>query len=137
MNLGRYRSGQTVTLFLTTENPAAAAALPDAAPSFSVFGPTGTKLLTAAMPLWGASLAPTFHYPLFLDATFVAGRHLLTYHYNNAGFFGLEEDEFEVAPGGNPQGAALAMHFFHRPEADFVLQQKESGLVVRGKNPSA
>ena len=138
MDLGRVRLGQTLDLFLATENSAGAVAQPDDVPSLSVFDPVGTKILTARMPVWSTLGDKTvFHYPLFLGPLFTTpGRYVILYNYNVGSFFGVEEEDFTVVAGGTDKGASLAMYFFRRPQADFLIQQKESGQVARGKNPS-
>ena len=77
------------------------------------------------------------HYPLFLGPLFTTpGQYVILYNYNAGAFFGVETDDFTVVAGGSDKGATLAMYFFRRPQADFLIQQKESGQVTRGKNPN-
>ena len=48
----------------------------------------------------------------------------------------MEMDYFEIIPGGNEEGQVLGMAFYHRPEADHVVYQTESGKIFKGRNPT-
>lgn len=134
MDLGRYQQGQTASLLLLTRDADGNPALPDAAPQAKVLGPAATVVRELTMPIWEE--LGVFHFPLFLNQLFVAGWHQILYYYRVGSYHGREEDGLTVVPGGSTKGSVISMYFFRRPHADYVLQQRESGVVTAGKNPT-
>jgi len=116
-------------------NPAA----PDAAPTYRVYGTGSAALATGSVPPKDpANDSGFFEGFLRLGQLFSAGVYSVVYGWTtgSGGHTGGDLDTFEVLPGGDPAGAVIGMYFFPRPQANFIVQQLDSGAVRVGKNPS-
>jgi hypothetical protein len=76
-----------------------------------------------------------FAYHIFLDDNFSVGSYTVDLFYAVGSKNGIETHNFSIIAGGDPNGCALGMYWYHRPHADFVVYQVESGKILRGKNP--
>jgi hypothetical protein len=79
-----------------------------------------------------------FQTQIFLGPAFAPGQYTVSYSYSSGGgsFSGMADDNFEVLPGGDTDGTTEAMYFYHRPQADFVVQQLSSGKLKKRRNPT-
>jgi hypothetical protein len=133
--LGRYQLGQFVPLAVRTVNGSDVAGLPDDAPAALVYSDSG-KVLTQLLPIKDRfAVTGFFFHRLPLGAAFAAGRHWVLYQWLRSGTHFAESDVFEIGDGGHADGAVLALHHYRRPNAEFVVQQLDSGKLVRGRNP--
>lgn len=134
--LGRQPLGGTVHVFLRTKDEVGTPSLPEDAPRLVVFDSAGDQVLNTRMPILDRrQLTGLFHLPVFLGHQFSAGHYSVEMNYQVDTHFGLEQAEFEVLAHGHTDGHILAMHFFRRPHADFLVWQTESGKIKKGKNP--
>src|SRR5205085_10199998 len=76
-----------------------------------------------------------FQFPLLLDARFVAGSYRVVYFWTIAATLYGDADSFEIAEGGQEDGAGLALFYFERPTSSFALVQTDSGRIIRRRNP--
>lgn len=136
MYRGRYQLGQEVPLGVLCLNAADTPTAPDRAPTMKVWDAAGTRVADLAIPaLDRYAVTGLFRHRLFLDGRFAAGRYTVTYHWNAGSFVGLDADTFEIAAGGHADGSVVAMTWYHRPQAEFIVQQLNSGAIVKGRNP--
>jgi hypothetical protein len=137
MYRGRYQNGDTVPLRVLCRDAAGVPGVPPRAPQVTVWSPAGAKVRVRVMPVLDRyGQAGLFHYPLYLDGDFAPGLYRAVYNYNLGSYVGIEEDGFEVLAGGNADGAVVALHFYVRPHARFVMQSLDSGKMVQGRNPT-
>jgi hypothetical protein len=47
----------------------------------------------------------------------------------------MELDTFEVTPGGDISGVVISQFFYPQPQANFLIQQRSSGNIYKGKGP--
>lgn len=133
---GRYQLGQEIPLGVLTVNASGAPSFPTTAPHMDVFSGSAKVVSGKLLPVVDrGGQTGYFHYPLYLGPQFAAGRYSVVYRYLVGTYLGQVEDTFEVIAGGDDEGEVLAMHWFERPQADFVVQQLSSGKLVRGRNP--
>lgn len=134
--LGRFQVGTTVALFAHCHIANSTPATPDDCPQFRVKASDDTYPAAALMTVLDKyGTTGLFWYPLFLDASFPTGQCRVTYSFNVGNFFGLEQDIFEVVPGGDADGTVTGMHYYARPHADFIVRSRETGTIARGRNP--
>ncbi len=133
---GRFQLGTEVTLAVLTVNGSNLPSFPDAAPVVEVWSSTGLVLAGRAMPVvdrYGTT--GLFQLSTFLDARFSAGRYTAVYRYEVGSYEGLVEEVFEIVAGGDPAGAVIAMHYYDRPHAKFVVMQLDGGSLLARRNP--
>lgn len=134
---GRYQLGQAVELTLACRDASDTPAVPTNVPRLKVWTPAGALLRFQDLPpLERYTQTGLFHARLILDSTFTAGLYRVTYYWSVGSFRGLDEDGFEVMPGGDADGAVVALHWFSRPQAKFLVQSLDSGKLVQGRNPT-
>jgi hypothetical protein len=135
--IGRFQLGQIVPLLLVTKNAAGTPTVPNAPPTIKVWAPNGTEVLGAAIPMIDRYVQTgIFQGRVFLSALFAAGLYVVTYYYQVGSYQGLATDNFEIMPGGDPDGNVMAMYFYRQPQADFIVQSLDSGKIVQGRNPT-
>jgi hypothetical protein len=133
--LGTYPLGGTAHCYLRTKNSSGVPTAPDDAPRIVVLGSSG-EVYNSRMPaLDPFQITGLFHTPLFIGAGFAAGHYSAVMTYDVGSHSGIEQLEFEVKANGDVEGNILAMHFFRRPHADFLVWQTESGKIKKGRNP--
>lgn len=78
-----------------------------------------------------------FRLAVFLGQAFVGtGRHLVVVRYpDGGGTARVGVGSFHLTPGGSADGAVIALHPVERPNARFLVQQLDSGRLLRGRNP--
>lgn len=134
--LGKYQLGQTLQLRLLCSDASGTPTAPTFNPQVQVWSATA-KVLAALMPIQDRYVqSGVFRYPLQLGAAYSVGYYSVVYHFNVAGYFGVETDNFEVAAGGHADGDVVAMCFFDRPHAKFIVHATNTGRIIQGKNPT-
>jgi hypothetical protein len=136
--LGRYQRGQELPVAVRTLT-ANAPANPDAGPVLTIYRgdnpPVQVYQRVMACDLQGVA-AGTFRLGVFLGQAFQAGHHLLVVRYpDGGGTSRVGVGSFDVLPGGSADGAVIALHPVERPSARFLVQQLDSGRLLRGRNP--
>lgn len=136
MNIGRYQLGTTVSIRLQCLDSDGSPAMPDAVPVIKIWNSSGNLVINAEMPIEDKRIQlGLFRSQIFLDGNFSAGNYSGNTFYVNGSLSVLTPFWFDVIAGGNQAGQALAMAFYHRPHADFIVYQTESGQIRFGANP--
>lgn len=139
MYRGRYQLGTEIPLQVLTVNGSNLPSAPTTCPRIEVRSSTGAVVSDKAIPVmdrYGAEVDATlFAFSLFLDGSFAAGLYTVYYRYLLGTYEGLAVDTFEVVAGGDGDGAVIALHYFDRPHAKYVVMQLDSGRLVKGRNP--
>ena len=136
MYLGRYFQGQVVPFLVQTRNLAGTPTLSDNPPFIDFHGDAG-KISQVQMPILDRYVVTgLFLYPLFLNASFPAGRYRATYFYKTSDYHGLSTDVFEVVAGGDADGSIITQAYWQRPEATYLVQQTEADNILLRRNPS-
>ena len=136
-DLGRYQLGQEVPLALQCLL-GDAPDTPDSHPTFEVRADASaswTIYNRIAADEQGITVG-FFRQPMMLDARFAAGRYTVRFRWQDSGAnHRTEMHSFQVLPGGNADGAIIAMHHAERPQGRFLIMQTDTGLLKRGLNP--
>jgi hypothetical protein len=107
---------------------------PDACPTMDVYSVAG-RVLTKQIPAVDPTVVPgLFGYRLFLNSPFGVGRYRVRYRYTHGGLNYLDMDEFEALPG-NTNGAVISEYAYLKPGNNYLIQQLDSGVLVRGRKP--
>lgn len=131
----RYQLGQVLPIFVQCIDDTGKPAFPDNAPQLKVWSDSGL-VLSDVMPCEDRFIQTgVFLYQLFLGATFSAGQYTWAVYYKAGDNHGIATGAFAVMGGGNPDGDIVSMHFFERPQARFLVQELDSGVIVQGRNP--
>jgi hypothetical protein len=136
MYRGRYRLGEEPLFTVLCVNNSGVPVEPDTAPTLRLYASDGTAVTTKTLPAIDRyARTGLFGLRLYLGADFALGQYLVLYQYSVSATAKGAWDRFEVVGGGHKDGAVLAMAYFHRPNADFIVQQLTSGKIQRGRNP--
>lgn len=137
MWLGRQQLGTWIDVYLQVTSTAFTPTMPDYVPTIKVRRSDGTVVYSGLMPIVDKTddRLGLFASRVFLGSGMSAGAHTIEMNYKAGTKFGVESRTFDIIAGGHSRGQVLAMHYLHQPQADFVVYQVESGLILRGKNP--
>ena len=136
MYRGRYQLGQEIPLTVLTVNGSGTPTAPTEAPFYEVHNTSGKVKSGKFMPVLDRfGVTGLFQANVRLDTDFSPGRYTVVYRWLAGSFQGVEYSSFEVVAGGDADGAVIAAFWYERPHADFLVQQLDSGKLVRGKNP--
>jgi hypothetical protein len=138
MYLGRFQLGDRLPLVVLTRDGSGQPELPDAAPGAALYPPGATAPavsleLPPADPIGSPGL---FLHALHLGRLFAAGEYRVRYSWTAGGLPRSATGSFTILPGGHPDGTVIAMYRFRRPHADFIIQQLDGGVRVKGRNPT-
>lgn len=132
---GRYQLGDIVPLGVRATNGSGTPTVPDQAPVATIVSDSA-QVLTLALPIVDRyGITAWFSYPLHLSGIFAAGTYRVVYDWVIGGTAYGSEDTFEIAAGGDGEGAGLSMFWFGRPTSDFLLLQTDGGRIIRRRNP--
>jgi len=136
MFIGRYQLGQSVPIAVQTEGAPGKPELSDDVPVADLFTAAGALVLSKRLPIVDRfGVTGWFLLPVFLDETFEEGNYLVNVHWADDGDARAKTYRFEIVPGGDTDGAVVAMHAYDRPHGKFLVQQLDSGRIVAGRNP--
>lgn len=136
MDLGRYQLGDEVPLPLLCLDTSKRPADPDAAPRVAIYDEAGGAVKDFALPVCDkAETTGWFLGSLFLGSDFAAGHYEAVYRWKVGGNHGGRVDTFEIVAGGSESGQVIALHSYERPHSDFMVQQRTSGRIYKGRNP--
>ncbi len=135
MYLGRFQLGTWLDVWLQTTNASSTPVMPDYVPHMKVW--SSSALVTAEeMPLVDKTIqVGVFRSQVFLGSSYATGLYEINVFYRSGSKHGMEQHTFEVIAGGDADGQVLGMYFYHRPQADYIVYQVESGQILKGKNP--
>jgi hypothetical protein len=137
MYLGSFQLGQEVTYRVHSRTAAGVPAAPDAAPLARVLAQDGD-------PVRSGLKVPSRDYPrtvglfegrLQLDEDFDVGLHSVVVTWAVSGVAKAQDFYFTVLPGGNGSGQVTSLYSHPRPNANYVVQGRDSGRIYKGKNP--
>ena len=137
MYRGRLRLGDEVTIGCLCVDGNGTPTLPDDCPTAKIFNPAGVAVFRQKIPIHDRyAQTGYFQQNVYLGPAFAIGLYTVGYAYSIGGStFGLDEDNFEIVPGGDPDGTTESLFFYHRPQADYIVQQLSSGKIKRRRNP--
>lgn len=136
MDLGRYQIGDEVPLPLLCLNSSERPADPDEAPRVAVYGGAGGAVADFALPVCDkAETVGWFLGRLYLGGDYAEGHYEVVSRWAVGGTQGGRVDTFEVVAGGAESGQVIAMHSYERPHSNFMVQQRTSGRLYKGRNP--
>lgn len=135
---GRWQLGEHVPMQVQCRNSTGAPVAPTAAPTLSVYDSSGTRIVNEkTIPVLDRfGTTGLFGIWLYLTSAFAAGQYAAVYSWTSGVFTGRFVEQFEVVAGGNADGAVISMYYYQRPHARFVVQQLDSGRLVKNRNPS-
>jgi hypothetical protein len=138
MDLGTIQQGQELPLAVHARTATGLPDLPADNPVASVHRPDGTLVARVRMGCDQQGVVTGFfRHPLFLGAGFeTAGLYSVSYSWedslgNACGSVG----QFLLRPGGDEEGAVIALQAARRPHATYLIRQSDSATISRGKNP--
>lgn len=133
--LGRFQVGQELSLVLRC-TLAGAGDVPSTHPTVEVRDESGfveQRRVPADDQVGSPGL---FRGPLFLGTLYDTGRYHLYFRWlDSVGDPHVEIHDFEIAPGGDSDGAVISMASVERPQANFLLYNTDAGRLIRGRNP--
>lgn len=137
MWLGRQQLGTWLDVYLQASDSSGEPAMPVACPQIKIRRSSDNAIvLNSLMPILDKTVqVGLFVSRVFLGTSFAVGYHTIELQYTNDSNLMTETRTFEVMAGGDPRGCVLGMVYFHKPQADFLVYQVESGLILKGKNP--
>ena len=106
---------------------------PDVTPTVTITDPDESTI-TLGLTMLGSNLL--FGCNFFLGSDAVLGTYTIEYLYIVAGATGTASGSFDVIIGGDAGGVVISLYAYARPEAQYVVAQLSSGILVMGKNPS-
>lgn len=137
MYIGTYQVGREVTYRVHTTNASKTPQAPDEAPLMFLYDANGTTI-------YGGRSVPSRDYPLktglfegriFLDERFEVGNYTLRVSWLVSGTEFSRTLCFEVIPASDGSGQVLSMYYFQKPNANYLVQGRDSGRIYKGKNP--
>lgn len=135
MHLGRFRQGDTVPYWVLCTNSSGVPTDPDSVPVAETYSSSANVESLKVPILDRARTTGFFGGEIFLGSGYTEGEYTLTVRWQISSHQGVSLFRFEVLPDGNSSGQVIAMHGFVRPQARFVVNQRTSGQLYKGKNP--
>lgn len=137
MYRGRQMLGTEIALSVLCVNGSNVPSEPTAAPTMDIYSDSAKVMSLLAMPPMDRYQATGyFQRKVFLNGLFSVGQYRVVYRYIVGSFKGIVIDSFEIISGGNVAGTPIAMYFYRRPHCDWVVQQMDSGRLLKRRNPS-
>lgn len=136
MHLRGYQLGEEVSLPVLCTDADGRPVDPDACPRVAVFAAAGHAVADFALPIADAQATTgLFQGRLYLGEDFAEGQYHALFRWEAGAHHGGELRSFRVQPGGSATGQVVALHSYERPHAGFLVQQRSSGRLYKGKNP--
>lgn len=137
MYLGRFRLGETVRVPVLGDRATASYDV-NTPPVCTIYDGSGAKVLHALMPPadpYGAAKR-LFALLVRLGSAFAAGRYRVAFNFTTADeTTGLKVAHFDVVPGGNAAGNVIAMAYYQRPQATWLVLRTDADTRVLARNP--
>lgn len=136
MFLGRYQLGQDVNLFVVCTDSNGYVINPDEVPRVLIYNGSGSPVANGRMPVLEPSATKGFFTSkLFLSESFTPGIHTAIITWVDNSYTGGKTVRFEIVAGGSGTGQIQAMTNYERIPNSFIVNQRQSGYIYRGKNP--
>lgn len=140
MYRGRFQIGDEIPLAVLTTNGSGVPVAPDSCPSVEIYGPSGKVQdwipRGKQIPVMDRfATTGFFQGKIFLGSMFTTGLCTVAYRWTSGAYHGQSIDTFEILPGGSDRGHVIALDWYHCPQADFLIQQLDSGRIRAGRNP--
>ena len=137
MWLGRFQLGTYLMVYLRCTDANEVGTMPDYVPRIRITTAAGVSVLVSTMPVVDKSVnVGLFVREVFLGDTFAEGMYTVEMYYSTGSATRqvVETRTFHVIAGGDPKGQVLGMHTLKKPQAEFLVYQCESGIILAGKN---
>lgn len=136
MYRGVVRLGDEIAFRVQCYNSSGVPADPDACPKIDIYSGSGKPLSGKSMPVLDkATTTGLFELRVFLGVPFAVGAHLASIRYKVSSHHGILMARFDIVPGGSTTGEVVSMFAWELPNANYLVQQRTSGQLYRGKNP--
>lgn len=133
--LGRFKQGTEVPISVRTVDGSGVAVVPAFVPFAEILG-AGGKIDTFELPVKDKAVTTgLFQFGLFLDSNYPVGQYSVIYRYRANSLDRLLEDAFEVIEGGNVAGSVNSTFWWDRPEASYIVFERDDGKIEQGRNP--
>ena len=133
----RQQLGDELDIAIQVVDTAMTPQTPDAAPTLRIYNSAGTNVATILMPPADReNVVGLFEHTLLLNWTYAVGFYSWRASYTIAGVAGVEEGYFQVAAGGDGNGAVIAMGFLQDPEGTVLILHTDSDALLIQTNPS-
>jgi hypothetical protein len=134
--LGAYQLGSRVQLPAFNADLGVAPANPTAAPRAVVYPASGRPANSYLLPPLDLDNATgLFGFTAHLG-NYSVGDYAVLVCYSSGGTPRAELHRFTVLTGGHADGTVIAIYPYHRPQAEFLVQQLDSGKLFRGRSPA-
>jgi hypothetical protein len=146
--LGRFQLGDFVGLIVQCKDQNGVPTMPDNVPISRFFDPNGTFIGITHLPTLERFATPgLFQLTLPISSIFsTQGNWRVISTYSIGSFTGIDENTFEVVPGGEARGNVISMYYYRRPDADYIVFQTDNGdgivdsisaggLILAGRSP--
>lgn len=134
--LGRFQQGDWLPLRIDCRDGGPRSGLPVRPPRALIYR-AGTFVASVELPAQDRYADPgNFGARILLDGDFAAGNYLIQYHQNTNGLHRMDTQSFQLVGGGNTAGEATTLQEWRRPEANYIVAQRNDGTIVQGRNPS-
>lgn len=132
----RLQLGQDLPITILCKNATGVPSDPDVAPVLSIYSSSAKKLSGESMPvLESAATTGLFKAVIYLDERFSEGKHTAVVRYKVSSHHGMEVIPFRILPGGSATGQVISMFRFDLPHLTYLINQRSSGRIYKGKNP--
>ena len=137
--LGTKLLGQWVSVPVSCKDASGDQIAPDAAPTVTIYKANDTPITgvdsVKMPPLSPGQLTGFFNLDVQLGSHFSAGRYHCLVEYLVSTVKHAEQHFFEIAAGGNANGAYVAMFYYPRPQANYVVGQLDDGTLEFRRGP--
>jgi len=135
MSFGRYQQGEEVWLRVQCFGTNHVASWPTEAPVAAVYNSAGLVTQLQLPMVDERGQVGLFGLRVYLNTLFYPDYYRVLTRYRVAGKCSMEEESFEVIPGGDADGAVISLYSFLHPSGEFIIQQRDGGRLFAGGNP--
>lgn len=137
--LGEYLLGEWIPIPLVCRDASGNESNPTAAPTLNIYKANDTPVTgyddVTVPPFAQGERTGYFNKNVFLNSNFSAGRYIALLQYAVSGSNKAELHFFEVVAGGNAKGAYVALFYYPRPHANYIVGQLDDGTLEMRRGP--
>lgn len=137
--LGEYFLGQWVEIPVVCSNTSEVESNPTSAPVLNIYKANATPVTgyddVTMAPFAQGERTGYFNRSVFLNSNFSAGKYIAHIAYTVSGSNKAEVHYFEVVAGGNASGAYIALWYYPRPHAKYIVGQLDTGTLEMRRGP--